>query len=224
MIDAHVGWLIEQLAAVGTTDRAVHEKAYLKSELEHLGATVPATRKIAKQAAKQWPDEVANPWPLVDACWAEGIYELRSGMAFFLEHANVGPGDEGRIEVLLRDAHTWAIIDQLAIRIVPRLKPSDALLTRWSQDDDFWVRRTAILAPLLAFRAEPQDRALATWSKRVVPLLGDSEFFIRKAIGWVLREIGKKRPEWTAEFVLAHEMSGLTRREATRNLPEPLRP
>lgn len=217
-----VAWLIEQLAAIGTADRATHEKAYLKSELEHLGATVPATRKVAKQAAKEWPDAVPHPWPLVDACWSEGIYELRSGMAFFLEHADVGPGDEAHVERLLRDAHTWAIIDQLAIRIVPRLEPSKALLDRWAQDDDFWVRRTAILAPLLAFRGGGGD--LDTWARRVDPLLDDPEFFIRKAIGWVLREIGKTHPDWTAEFVAAHSMSGLTRREATRNLPEALKP
>ncbi|MGB1586243.1 MAG: DNA alkylation repair protein [Thermoplasmatota archaeon] len=223
-MDERVGWLVEQLAAVGTADRAVHEKKYLKSDLEHLGASVPATRNIAKQAARQWPDAVANPWPLVQACWAEGIYELRSGMAFFLEHADVGPDAVDAVEALLRDAHTWAIIDQLAIRIVPRLEPDDALLRRWLADDDFWVRRTAILAPLLAFRLDPDDAALQQWAKRVAPHLNETEFFIRKAIGWMLREIGKTRPDWTAEFVLRHEMSGLTRREATRNLPEALRP
>ena len=58
-----------------------------------------------------------------------------------------------------------------------------------------------------------------------VPMLSDTEFFIRKAIGWVLRDTGRKRPELVGDFVREHRhlMSPLTYREATRKLPATLR-
>ena len=56
-------------------------------------------------------------------------------------------------------------------------------------------------------------------------MLGEKEFFIRKVVGWVLRDISRKRPELTFDYVQAHgaKMSGLTYREATRNLPDRLK-
>ena len=64
-------------------------------------------------------------------------------------------------------------------------------MDRWATDGDFWVRRSSLLAELRPIRAgAPLDRFLA----RADPMLGEREFFIRKVIGWVLREAGKRQP------------------------------
>ena len=89
---------------------------------------------------------------------------------------------------------------------------------RWAKDRDFWVRRTALLSLLLPLRRGEGDFELFT--ELAVPMLGEKEFFIRKAIGWVLRDVSKKRPELAFGFLHEHinEVSGLTIREGSKYL------
>ncbi len=89
----------------------------------------------------------------------------------------------------------------------------------WAADADFWVRRSALLALLPGIRAGRPD--LPRFEAYAASMLGESEFFIRKAIGWTAREISKRDPEWVAAWTAAHAraMSGVTFREAIRRLP-----
>jgi 3-methyladenine DNA glycosylase AlkD len=92
------------------------------------------------------------------------------------------------------------------------------VLDRWAADDDFWLRRAALLAWLRPLRdGAPLDRFL-TYADR---MLDEREFFIRKAIGWVLREVGKRRPDEVSHWLAprTHRASGVTMREATKRLP-----
>jgi 3-methyladenine DNA glycosylase AlkD len=92
------------------------------------------------------------------------------------------------------------------------------VLDRWATDDDFWIRRSALLAWLRPLRAGvPLERFLSYADA----MLGEKEFFIRKAIGWVLREVGKRRPEEVTAWLAprTHRSSGVTMREATKYLP-----
>jgi 3-methyladenine DNA glycosylase AlkD len=86
-------------------------------------------------------------------------------------------------------------------------------------DADFWVRRSALLALLRGIRSGQPDLARFTWYAE--PMLAEREFFIRKAIGWVLREVSKHDPDWVAAWTQRHlpAMSGVTFREAVRRLP-----
>ena len=81
------------------------------------------------------------------------------------------------------------------------------------------MRRSALLALLRGIRAGTPD--LARFTRYAEPMLAEKEFFIRKAIGWVLREVSKKRPALVQAFMKEHgaRASGLTRREATKYLP-----
>jgi 3-methyladenine DNA glycosylase AlkD len=88
----------------------------------------------------------------------------------------------------------------------------------WAWDGDFWVRRASLLAELRPIRRGADlDRFLA----RAEPMLDEREFFIRKAIGWVLREAGKRRPESVVAWLTprTHRASGVTMREAVKYLP-----
>ena len=91
-----------------------------------------------------------------------------------------------------------------------------ALILAWSADPDFWIRRASLTAQLKA-KAGTDPELL----RRVIEAnLADREFFIRKAIGWALREYAKTAPDWVADFVAGHEgsLSPLSRREALKNL------
>jgi 3-methyladenine DNA glycosylase AlkD len=90
------------------------------------------------------------------------------------------------------------------------------VLLRWSTDPDFWIRRASITAQLGAkFQT---DTALL--SAVIEANMADREFFIRKAIGWALREYAKTDPEWVLDFVTRYgtSLSPLSRREALKNL------
>jgi 3-methyladenine DNA glycosylase AlkD len=123
---------------------------------------------------------------------------------------------------LIRESKTWAFVDELAIVITgPLVERSPELLRvldRWAKDDDFWLRRSAMLALLRPLRRGEGDfRRFARYADR---MLEEREFFIRKAIGWVLRETGKSQPDIVYAWLLprATRASGVTVREAVKYL------
>lgn len=213
------------LAALGSPARADAEKRYHRSTLRFLGCGVPAVRAHARVL-----DGDLGPLPvdglrgLVDALFATGVHELRGlGIALLERRAAGLPADElPWLLSLVRASPYWAHVDWLAIKVVGpvwRAAPRRRALARaWAADDDLWVRRTALLCHLDDLKAGGDFEPFAALA---APLLVEREFFIRKAIGWVLREVGRKRPSLVASFVREHgdAMSGLTRREATRHLP-----
>jgi 3-methyladenine DNA glycosylase AlkD len=125
---------------------------------------------------------------------------------------------------MLRTSFTWAYVDPLAADVVGSLVeryPSvRAVLEAWGRDPDFWIQRSALLALLVPLRRGAGDFAL--FEKIAAPLLTEREFFIRKAIGWVLRETSKKRPDLVRDFLVRHRdrASGLTVREGAKYLAE----
>jgi 3-methyladenine DNA glycosylase AlkD len=214
-----------QLRAGATPERAVNEKRYLKSDLEFIGATVPATRSAVKAAfASEGSLSRDELLALVDALWVRGIHELRmaSVEALDLQAKLLLPQDIGLIERLIRESKTWALVDGLAATVaggmVERYPELGETLDRWAVDEDFWVRRASMLALLGPLRRGEGD--WERFTRYADSMLEEKEFFIRKAIGWVLRETSKKRPDLVYEWLLprAPRCSGVTLREAVRYL------
>lgn len=128
------------------------------------------------------------------------------------------------LERLLRQAHTWALVDPLATRVAGRLAERHpelgAVLDRWAKDHDFWIRRAALLALLGPLRRGEGD--FGRFAEYADVMLSDKEFFVQKAIGWVLRDTAKKRPNLVFAWLLprASRASAVTIREAIKPLPE----
>lgn len=216
-----------ELATHANPERAVHEKGYLKSDLEFIGVSVPAIRKVARRLARSLDDgDRGELLVAVRALWNQPVHELRSVAAMMLEAlpGSLEAEDLPLVESMLREAGTWAHVDLLAVHVVgPLVSANPELaseLDRWSTDEDFWIRRSAMLALLVRLREGGGDwerfagYAEAMWD--------ESEFFIRKAIGWVLRDASKRSPERVVQFLRprAHRASGVTIREAVKYLPE----
>ena len=147
------------LAPLGTPERAAGEKKYLKSDLEFLGVTVPAVRKVAKAWLGERPGlKRAELGSLAEELWGRGVNELRR---FAIELLTLRVDllrapDVKRLERLLRDSHTWAYVDALAVHVVgslvERYPGLVRTLDRWARDGDFWIRRAAMLALLQPLR------------------------------------------------------------------------
>lgn len=213
-----------RLRALGKPERAEAEKRYLKSDLVHLGATVWQIRREVQAFAKEHPElSHGELVALVDELWAKPVHERRMAAVFLLEAYPelVRPADLTLLERLIRESRTWALVDGLAGDVtgglLVRHPGAAAKVDRWAVDDDFWVRRAALLAMIEPLRAGASFDRFAGYADA---MLEEKEFFIRKAIGWVLRETGKKRADEVFEWLAPrkHRVSGVTMREAVKYL------
>jgi 3-methyladenine DNA glycosylase AlkD len=217
----------EALRPLGTPERAQQEKRYLKSDLEFLGVAVPDLRRVVNAAARGYPGLDAPAmaaWAV--ALWRAPVHERRAAAVEVLALAapRLSAADLVVIERLVRESHTWAYVDGLAGTVAGTIALRDPAgagprIDAWAADADFWVRRSALLSLLRGIRAGVPD--LPRFTRYAEPMLAEREFFIRKAIGWVLREISRRDPAWVTAWTEAHlsEMSGVTFREAVRRLP-----
>jgi 3-methyladenine DNA glycosylase AlkD len=224
------GSIAAELQAAGRPERATQEKAYLKSELDFFGVGVPATRAVVRSRCRAHPNLGHDGLTaLAASLWSRPVFECRMAAQMLLieNPALLGPADIPLVEQFLREARTWALIDALTCDLmgplVERHPELTQVLDRWAADPDFWIRRSALLSLLLPLRCGAGD--FDRFSRYADQMLGEKEFFIRKAIGWVLRETGKKRPTLVADWLEPRmtQLSGVTLREALKPLPEPTR-
>jgi 3-methyladenine DNA glycosylase AlkD len=223
------GELIEALRPLGTPERAAQEKRYLKSELDFLGVPLPAIRRVVTATARRHRDLTRDElvaW--ATDLWRSPLWESRVAAVELLRFRvrDLDSDDMPLLEGLIRAAATWALVDGLSGDIAGQIAlrhPGTAwpVIDAWASDGDFWVRRSALLCLLPGIRALHPD--LDRLDRYAAAMIGEKEFFIRKAIGWVLRELSKKNPAYVIAWTEQHlpEMSGVTFREAVRRLPEP---
>jgi 3-methyladenine DNA glycosylase AlkD len=216
-----------RLQAGADPDRAAAERAYLKSDLTHLGVGVPATRRAVKATLRDHgPLDHDDLVAVVDELWSVPVHERRLAAVEVLTASTprLSSADAAWLEELLRTCRTWALLDPLVIGVVGVLLERDPadwdpVVRGWATDEDHWVRRAALLAHLPTLRRGEGD--WDRFTELADRMLGEREFFVRKAIGWVLRETARKRPQLVAEWLepRAHRAAGLTVREAVKHLP-----
>ena len=219
------------LLPLGDPARAAGARAYLKSELRFLGLDTPTLRRAASDWARAHPElTTADLLRLAEALWQTPVFELRAfAVELLVRRRSLLLAARGQarfldfLETLLRRSRTWAFVDWIVIQLVAPLVEGDPRLLRrfdrWIEDPDFWIRRAALLALLPALR-----RGAGDWPRFVRYAdgqLAEREFFVRKAIGWVLREVAKQRPRLVSEFLAPRldRVSGVTLREAVKYLP-----
>ncbi|HVX33662.1 MAG TPA: DNA alkylation repair protein [Solirubrobacterales bacterium] len=210
------------LAEVGTAERAAGTRRYLKSAMRHLGASVPQIRKEAKGAAAEVGSR-RELRALAEELWAEPVFERRACAAFLLDYRVdlLGPADVPAIRRYVASSRTWALVDPLSVDVLGHLLSAHpevaARLDPWTRDRDFWVRRAALLSQIRPLKAGADFDRFARWAD---PMLEEREFFVGKAIGWVLRETAKTRGAEVYEWLLprAPRASAVTIREAVKYL------
>jgi 3-methyladenine DNA glycosylase AlkD len=216
-----------ELKRSGSRDRAEAEKKYLKSDLTFLGATLGEIRRVTKKTVTRSVGsghslDRESVLDLVDELWRKPIFERRMAAVLILEwHAkDLRASDLTLLEDLIRDSYTWAFVDALAANVVGELAlrfKIRRVLDRWARDDDFWVRRSSLLAEMRPLKSGAPFQPFA---RRADAMLDEKEFFIRKAIGWVLRETSKTRPDEVFDWIAPRtdRASGVTMREAVKYL------
>jgi 3-methyladenine DNA glycosylase AlkD len=219
-----------RFALDGSVERAAGQKAYLKSDLDFFGVAVPVVRAAIKRESKSNP--ITERSVLIEksiGCFDSTYFEMQLFGVFLLERYSelLEPEDIQVLVDLIRRCTTWALVDPMSkpgARLVDIGMPGvGPILDDWSTDENFWVRRYSILVLMAGLVRDD-----TYWDRFVGyadSMIEEKEFFIRKVIGWALREVSKVRPEPVAAYVRRHMpvISGVTFREAVKYLPEPVR-
>jgi 3-methyladenine DNA glycosylase AlkD len=208
-------------------ERAVGAAAYMRNQFRFLGLRAPERRRLAKQALADLPRPTeAQLAATARLLWQQPEREFQYvGCDLLAEHVEVaGPGfiDVAHELVVLKS--WWDTVDGIAAHTVGPLVRRHGELTSvmddWVRADDLWVARAAILHQLTYGAGTDGDRLFAYCRLRAT----DSEFFIRKAIGWALRAYASHEPERVASFLLdTPSLSPLSVREATKGVERALR-
>lgn len=234
----------ERLAAAGDPERAVAQQRYMKSALPYWGLSTGDVRREVRSVLAVMPPLDRRDWEAaIRTLWDQATHreEWYAALAIARRPAYRHFRDADALPLwrhLIVAGAWWDVVDETASHLVgPLLRSSDAgasdagegtgvrpVLIAWATCDNLWLRRTAILSNLGA--GDRADVELLTYAieanlePRLQGTAFEREFFLRKAIGWALREHARTDPDWVRRFVADHadELSGLSRREALKHL------
>jgi 3-methyladenine DNA glycosylase AlkD len=222
-------------------EKAKNEKRYLYSDLKHFGISVPKISKFLK-THKSFLKSLSrkNMLDLVLKLWSQSVFEKKHLALNILKENKdkLEYKDLKLVEKLMKESKGWALLDNLIIPLMPYFinlnKNTYSYLKKWIKDKNFWVRRSALLAQLLFFRKGrggdkklffkfARSQANEAWIDKIYKNKLENrraKFFIRKAIGWSLREMSAKDPLSVVKFLNENKnrLSGLSFREGSRKL------
>lgn len=202
-------------------ERARQMSAYMRNLFPFLGIQMPKRRELSREFLKEARKKQAVDWEFVKRCWAKEEREYQYLALDYLKRMEkwLTVRDTVKLKELALDKSWWDtvdVIDKLIGNIALNHPKINEKLLEWSVADNIWLRRIAINHQ--RGRKEKTDTQLL--EKVIVNNLGQTEFFIQKAIGWALREYSKTDPEWVRRFIKKHEgkMAPLSIREASKYL------
>lgn len=195
---------------------------YMKNIAPFFGLKAVPRRQIQKEVFRQYATLPELEWEqTLRALYDAPERELHLMATDWLYHRRNGfhGATIHLIEWMITHKSWWDTVDFLAERplgvwVAAFPKEAAPIIQRYIRADNFWLNRSAIIHQM--FYGDKTDTALL--EAAIIPHLESKEFFLRKAIGWALRQYAKTDPEWVREFVAKHPMSGLSKREALKHL------
>jgi len=194
-------------------------KAYMKGHFSYFGIKSPDRRAVTKEWIAEWKnlsvDEIflfaRKLWEMPEREYQMTGMDLLSKIEKKTEEKHILD-----MEWFIQNKSWWDTVDWLASHLVGNWVfkfDGHELMEEWNSHDNMWMRRTSII-----YQINRKSHNLEVLQRNCKNHLHEKEFFIRKAIGWVLRDVSRKEPEFVVDFVKKHknEMSPLSYREATK--------
>ncbi len=223
------GAIIDDLDSHTDLEKGKVVASYMKtSSLEFLGVSVVETRKITRRHLRGVETDYLVP--LMKKLWKKEVFDYRMAAIETMERYT----REGNINIALvlitkwiDDADTWSIIDPLCIvclgNLIIRERTVRDQFVGWRRSENFWRRRATILPYVHLGKKKyhkPEYNEIILDS--LLPHLEDHEFFVAKAVGWVLRELSYREPKLVRSFIDTHreKMTKLSIREGSKRLPK----
>jgi len=223
-IDAATSFASVALASVADPGKAADMARYMKTEMPFYGAQKAATAPILSDLVRRWPPATRSEYTaLVESLWSLPHREekyLALGVARKHERF-VTISSVPLYRRLIVSGAWWDLVDEVATHLTgkvllrqrERMTPT---ILSWLEHRHLWVRRAAILSQIRHKENTDEELLFYCCTSRA----HETDFFIRKAIGWALRDYAWTAPDSVAHFVAVNSdrLSGLSKREATKNL------
>ena len=216
----YIADLEKEFKKYANPDIAAGQSAYMKNKFEFFGVKSPMRKEIQKMFfAKDKLPAKADVEIIVMELWGRPERELQyfAMELFWKFKRQIEEPDIELMEFMVVNKSWWDSVDMVSGRLMGEffiLYPEQRKkhVDRWLDSGNMWLQRSATLFQLNY--KEKMDVELLSYVIR--SMLGSKEFFINKAIGWVLRQYSKTNPDWVKEFADKTELSNLSRREALR--------
>jgi len=214
-------YILNKFMQHGDAIKATQMQAYMKTEQPFYGVQSKLRKQIFLDSINNYPITSREEWEMAilelwNGTHREEMYQaLEVAERFKVYHIESA---WNLFETLLRSASNWDTVDWLSSNLIGQLvykyRHFEKDLFKWTDDDNFWVRRASLLAHL-KHKDRTNNKLL---SLTILKLAHEKEFFIRKSIGWVLRQYSYTDSDWVSQFVEKYEdkLSGLSKREALK--------
>jgi 3-methyladenine DNA glycosylase AlkD len=222
--DDLITFIQQKLQTLADASKAGPMAAYLKTDMPFYGVQKPDRVPVYKEMKKRFrPLSQRNYEEAVLALWSLPHREEKyAAITFSLQNeVFITTKSLPLYERLIREGAWWDLVDGVASDLVGRVlleqrRQTRPVIEQWIDDDDVWIRRTAIIVHL-GHKEQTDARQLFDHCLRRAH---EKEFFIRKAIGWALREYSKTAPEEVRDFLIENRevLSGLSFREGAKRL------
>ena len=214
------------LADNANPDKAEGMRAYMKSEMPYRGVQTPVRRKLFRAIFRSYPFSEQSDWrDAVMELWREA--EFREERYAALELAGAKQYAEFRtfdtlpmFEEMVVTGAWWDFVDEIATHRLRELlerypRGMSRRMRSWSRDRDMWKRRSSIICQI----NRKAETDLDLLFDCIEPNLSHVDFFVRKAIGWALRDLAWVDLDTVEAYVQEHydQLSALSRREALKN-------
>ncbi len=219
--------LRRELKQLGDATRAAQMRAYMKSALPCYGVPLPEVREVVRRLgpALAFRDfgsfDATVRYLFREATHREERYAALALLRLPAHRKFQTPEALPLYEALIVEGAWWDLVDEVATHglwplLTRHRAVTEKVLRRWAASDDLWLRRSAIIAQVLA----REETDLQLLFALIEPAMEEKEFFLRKAIGWALRAAGKRFPKEVRAFVEKHRgrLSPLSLREAAKSV------
>lgn len=224
-----IDFFVSRLEPLRDEEKGKKMEAYLKGKQKHLGVQTPQRKLFYKEFKQRYKNNndiksVTNSEviDIITELWNRKEREYRYVAIFLLEYFNsISISNLDFLKELIISGDWWDITDNIAPSFIGELLKTDKktmtkVMKKWALDENMWIRRSAILCQL-KFKTETDADLLEYCIKQT---MHEKEFFIQKAIGWILREYAKTDPKYVRNFIDQHRnsLAKLSIREASKYL------
>ena len=199
---------------------ATGQRAYMRNQFDFYGIKSPVRKQIQKPFfAKKYLPEKENLSQIIKLLWEKPQREFQHfAQEFAFKYVKqLEERDIDLFEFMVENKSWWDTVDYVANRLMGayfKRYPEKRVdyVDKWIGSNNIWLQRSSLLFQL----KYKQDLDQSLLQSTINRLLGSKEFFVNKAIGWVLREYSRTNPSWVQVFVAQTELHSLSRREALR--------
>ncbi len=196
--------------------------SYMKTTMPFYGIQKTERNRVNREIKKRFvPKDRRQYHTIIKALWKLPYREEKYTSIEYAKQSDEFISLESLpvFELMIRQGQWWDFVDDIAIKLVGRVlykdrKKMKPILDRWIVDDDLWIRRTAIISQIHHKKETDQEQLF----RYCLKCIDEKDFFIRKAIGWALRDFSKTDEKPVKQFLIKHkdQLSGLSFREGSK--------